>query len=114
MDIPKLFNSHLTSVSALSLAVLSVRVVTSSQIDFEGEFQLSSAICTICTMRNLYNVHNAQYLQNEQCELYVIFLQSELCEEYVILYKYGLLLVSLNSPAPHKPLPLRSFLRVTG
>ena len=56
MDIPKLFNSHLTSVSALSLAVLSVRVVTSSQIDFEGEFELSSAICTICTMHIFYKM----------------------------------------------------------
>ena len=58
-DIPKLFNSQLTSVSALSLAVLSVRVVTSSQIDFEGEFELSSsAICTICTMHIFYKMNN--------------------------------------------------------
>ena len=57
-DIPKLFNSHLTSVSALSLAVLSVRVVTSSQIDFEGEFELFSAICTICTMHIFYKMKN--------------------------------------------------------
>ena len=54
----KLFNSHLTSVSALSLAVLSVRVVTSSQIDFEGEFELFSAICTICTMYIFYEMKN--------------------------------------------------------
>ena len=68
----KLFNSHLTSVSALSLAVLSVRVVTSSQIDFEGEFQLASAICTICTMRNLYNVHNAQCTISTKWTMWII------------------------------------------
>ena len=118
-DIPKLFNSHLTSVSALSLAVLSVRVVTSSQIDFEGEFELSSsAICTICTMHIFYKwtmwIMCRSFTKWTIWRICNFFNQLNNVKNMYILYKYGLLLLSLNSPAPHKPLPLRSFLRVTG